>query len=67
MEKLSEQHGFDAATIWEDKLHGINPDTGKPIVAWDKRRDALKAMHATVNQLIDKIAELEERQIRPFA
>ena len=63
--KVTTQHGFDLATIRETELHPEHK------AAWERRRDGLKAIHATVNALVEEVNALkkelaEQPAHRPF-
>jgi hypothetical protein len=53
LNKITDQHGFDAAALRESQHQ---PEFE---AAWNKRRDALKAMRQEINDLIDEVNHLK--------
>lgn len=57
--------GVRAAADRENEFHP-KTEAGKLITAWDRRATTIETLVTRVNQLDEKVAELEARPVSPF-
>lgn len=57
--------GVRAAAVREDEFHP-KTKTGKTITAWDRRATTIENIVTVVNDLSNRVAELEARPVSPF-